>query len=142
MESQSWWRSGWWSSSWWDRDTRWQHEDEDARAPDPPRAAQAAWAAPEPAPKPAVAVWTWSEHSTSSEDVPVQRRVESAFNLSFWAKEGAFDWSWLGLDPVNERLTDELLVSMEWQCYRESEQQLVQTFLDIPWPCAASHADV
>ena len=65
-------------------------------------------------------------------------RVESAFNLSFWEKEDAFDWSWLGLDLVNERSAEDLLVSLEWQCYRESEQQLVQTFLDISWPCAAA----
>ena len=52
-------------------------------------------------------------------------RMESAFNLSFWAKEGAFDWSWLGLNLENERKADELLVSLEWQCYRESEQQMV-----------------
>ena len=65
-------------------------------------------------------------------------RIECAFNLSFWEKEGAFDWSWLGLDLVNERSAEDLLVSLEWQCYRESEQQLVQTFLDIPWPCAAA----
>ena len=45
-------------------------------------------------------------------------RIECAFNLSFWEKEGAFDWSWLGLDLVNEKL--------------------VQTFLDIPWLCAAA----
>ena len=53
--------------------------------------------------------------STKSES-DLGDRMESAFNLSFWAKEGAFDWSWLGLDLVNERLMDELLVSMEWQC--------------------------
>ena len=29
-------------------------------------------------------------------------------------------------------------MSLEWQCYRESERQLVQTFLDLPWPCAAA----
>ena len=25
-------------------------------------------------------------------------RIESLFNISFWAKEGAIDWSWLGLE--------------------------------------------
>ena len=39
---------------------------------------------------------------------------------------------------MNERSAEDLLVSLEWQCYRESEQQLVHTFLDIPWPCAAA----
>ena len=75
--------------------------------------------------------------STKSES-DLGDRMESAFNLSFCAKEGAFDWSWLGLDLASERSADELLVSMEWQCDKESEQQLVQAFLDIPWPCAAA----
>ena len=39
---------------------------------------------------------------------------------------------------MNERSAEDLLVSLEWQCYKESEQQLVHTFLDIPWPCAAA----
>ena len=31
-------------------------------------------------------------------------RVESLFNISFWTKEGAVDWSWLGLEtPGKER---------------------------------------
>ena len=27
-------------------------------------------------------------------------RIESVFNISFWAKEGAIDWSWLGFDSL------------------------------------------
>ena len=76
--------------------------------------------------------------ASSKKDSDLGDRMESAFNLSFWEKEGAFDWSWLGLDLVNERMTDELLVSLEWSCYRESEAQLIQTFLSISWPCAAA----
>ena len=62
--------------------------------------------------------------------------TESSLNLSFWAKEGAFDWSWLGLNLVNERKADELVVSLEWQCYREAEQQMIKIFLDMPWTCS------
>ena len=77
--------------------------------------------------------------ASSKSESDLGDRMESAFNLSFWEKEGAFDWSWLGLDLVIERLAEDLLVSfVKWQCYKESEQQLVQTFLDIPWPCAAA----
>ena len=76
--------------------------------------------------------------ASTKKDSDLGDRMESAFNLSFWEKEGAFDWSWLGLDLVNERMTEELLVSLEWSCYRESESNLVQTFLDISWPCAAA----
>ena len=76
--------------------------------------------------------------ASSKSESDLGDRMESAFNLSFWEKEGAFDWSWLGLDLVSERLAEDLLVSLEWQCYKESEQQLVHTFLDIPWPCAAA----
>ena len=76
--------------------------------------------------------------ASSKKDSDLGDRMESAFNLSFWEKEGAFDWSWLGLDLVNERMTDELLVSLEWSCYRESEAHLIQTFLSISWPCAAA----
>ena len=75
---------------------------------------------------------------SSKKESDLGDRMESAFNLSFWEKEGAFDWSWLGLDLVNERMTEELLVSLEWSCYRESEIQLIQTFLDTSWPCAAA----
>ena len=66
--------------------------------------------------------------ASSKKDSDLGDRMESAFNLSFWEKEGAFDWSWLGLDLVNERMTDELLASLEWSCYRESEAQMIQTF--------------
>ena len=76
--------------------------------------------------------------ASSKKESDLGDRMESAFNLSFWEKEGAFDWSWLGLDLVNERMTEELLVSLEWSCYKESETQLIQTFLDISWPCAAA----
>ena len=77
--------------------------------------------------------------ASSKKESDLGDRMESAFNLGFWEKEGAFDWSWLGLDLVNERMTEELLVSLEWSCYhRESEAQLIQTFLDISWPCAAA----
>ena len=76
--------------------------------------------------------------ASSKSESDLGDRMESAFNLSFWEKEGAFNWSWLGLDLVNERSAEDLLVSLEWQCYRESEQQLVHTFLDVPWPCAAA----
>ena len=81
--------------------------------------------------------------ASSKSESDLGDRMESAFNLSFWEKEGAFDWSWLGLDLVNERSAEDLLVSLEWQCYRESEQQLVHTFLDIPWPwCSSSFASI
>ena len=76
--------------------------------------------------------------ASSKKDSDLGDRMESAFNLSFWEKEGAFDWSWLGLDLVNERRTDELLASLEWSCYRESEALMIQTFLSISWPCAAA----
>ena len=76
--------------------------------------------------------------ASSKKDSDLGDRMESAFNLSFWEKEGAFDWSWLGLDLVNERMTDELLASLEWSCYRESEELMIQTFLSISWPCAAA----
>ena len=76
--------------------------------------------------------------ASSKSESDLGDRVESVFNLSFWAKEGAFDWSWLGLDLVNERKADELVISLEWQCYRESEQQMIKAILDLPWPCAAA----
>ena len=56
--------------------------------------------------------------ASTKNDSDLGDRIESVFNLSFW--EGAFDWSWLGLNLANERKADELVVSLEWQCYRES----------------------
>ena len=59
-------------------------------------------------------------------------RIESLFNISFWAKEGAIDWNWLGLEtPGKERTTDSLAVAMEI-----AERNLVNCLLDSPWPCA------
>ena len=44
-------------------------------------------------------------------------RVEALFNISFWVKEWAIDWSWLGLDtPGREREADSLAVAIEWKC--------------------------
>ena len=38
-------------------------------------------------------------------------RIESLPNISFWAKEGAIDWNWLGLEtPGKERTADSLAV--------------------------------
>ena len=66
-------------------------------------------------------------------------RVESLFNISFWTKEGAVDWSWLGLDtPGKEREADSLVVAMEWKCFKIAERDLVDSFLDSPWSCAMS----
>ena len=39
---------------------------------------------------------------------------------SFWAKEGALDWSWMRLNLVNERKADELVVSLEMQSHNQS----------------------
>ena len=66
-------------------------------------------------------------------------RIESLFNISFWAKEGAIDWSWLGLDtPGKERTADSLAVAMEWKCFKIAERALVDFFVDSAWPCAMS----
>ena len=66
-------------------------------------------------------------------------RIESLFNISFWAKEGAIDWSWLGLDsPGKERTADSLAVAMEWKCFKIAEKALVDYFADSAWPCAMS----
>ena len=66
-------------------------------------------------------------------------RIESLFNISFWTKEGAIDWSWLGLDtPGKERTADSLVVATEWKCYKIAERALVDFFVDSPWPCAMS----
>ena len=64
-------------------------------------------------------------------------RVESLFNISFWAKEGAIDWNWLGLETLGkERTADSLAVAMEWMCFKISERDTVNCLLDSPWPCA------
>ena len=66
-------------------------------------------------------------------------RIESLFNISFWAKEGAIDWSWLGLDtPGKERTADSLAVAMEWKCFKIAERALVDFFVNS----AASTPDV
>ena len=66
-------------------------------------------------------------------------RVESLFNISFWTKEGAIDWNWLGLDtPGKEREADSLAVAMEWKCYKIAERALVDFFVDSPWVCSMS----
>ena len=50
-------------------------------------------------------------------------RIESLFNISFWAKERDIDWKWIGLDtPGKERTADEL----------------ISCLLDSPWPCATA----
>ena len=41
-------------------------------------------------------------------------RVESIFNISFWAKEQAIGWERLGLPLAKERQTDELLVAKKF----------------------------
>ena len=52
-------------------------------------------------------------------------RIESLFNISFWAKEGAIDWRWLGLDsPGKERTADSLAMAMEWMCFKISRDGL------------------
>ena len=64
-------------------------------------------------------------------------RVESLFNISFWTKEGAVDWSWLGLEtPGKEREADSLVVAMEWKCFKKAERALVDFFVDSSWSCA------
>ena len=64
-------------------------------------------------------------------------RIESLLNISFWAKEGAIDWKWLGFEtPLKERNADALTVSVEWHCYKVSEKDLINCLLDSPWPCA------
>ena len=61
-------------------------------------------------------------------------RIESLFNISFWVKERAIDWSWLGLDtPGKEREADSLAVAIEWQCFKISERALIDFFMDVPW---------
>ena len=61
-------------------------------------------------------------------------RIESLFNISFWVKERAIDWSWLGLDtPGKERDADSLAVAIEWQCFKISERALIDFFMDAPW---------
>ena len=64
-------------------------------------------------------------------------RVESLFNISFWVKERAIDWSWLGLEtPGKEREADSLAVAIEWQCFKISERALIDFFMDAPWSAA------
>ena len=64
-------------------------------------------------------------------------RIESLFNISFWVKERAIDWSWLGLDtPGKEREADSLAVAIEWQCFKISERALIDFFMDVPWSAA------
>ena len=61
-------------------------------------------------------------------------RIESLFNISFWVKERAIDWSWLGLEtPGKEREADALAVAIEWQCFKISERALIDFFMDVPW---------
>ena len=53
-------------------------------------------------------------------------RVEALFNISFWVKERAIDWSWLGFDsPGKEREADSLAVAVEWRCFKISERELI-----------------
>ena len=66
-------------------------------------------------------------------------RVEALFNISFWVKERAIDWSWLGFDsPGKEREADSLAVAIEWRCFKISEKDLIDFFMDAPWACAMS----
>ena len=66
-------------------------------------------------------------------------RVEALFNISFWVKERAIDWSWLGFDsPGREREADSLAVAIEWMCFKISERDLIDFFVDSPWVCAMS----
>ena len=66
-------------------------------------------------------------------------RVEALFNISFWVKERAIDWNWLGLDsPGKEREADSLAVAIEWRCFKISEKDLIDFFMDAPWVCAMS----
>ena len=66
-------------------------------------------------------------------------RVEALFNISFWVKERAIDWDWLGLDsPGKEREADSLAVAVEWRCFKISEKDLIDSFMDAPWVCAMS----
>ena len=39
-------------------------------------------------------------------------RIESIFNISFWVKEQAIGWDWLGLEPDMEREADELVTAL------------------------------
>ena len=64
-------------------------------------------------------------------------RVEALFNISFWVKERAIDWSWLGFEtPGKEREADSLTVAIEWQCFKISERALIDFFMDAPWSAA------
>ena len=66
-------------------------------------------------------------------------RVEALFNISFWVKERAIDWNWLGLDnPGREREADSLAVAIEWKCFKIAERELIDFFVDSPWSCAMS----
>ena len=74
--------------------------------------------------------------AVSSDESNLGDRVEAVFNISFWAKEQAIDWQWLGLISEKERLTDELVAAMEMECFKLSERDLLMSILDCPWPCA------
>ena len=78
MADRSWWTGWWWQSTWWNTSDRWQppdDEEQDAHA----HAAQAAW---DHAPEPAQAEWNWEdEESSTSSDVPMQRREQWANSL-------------------------------------------------------------
>ena len=84
--------------------------------------------------------------ASSRKESDLGDRMESAFNLSFWEKEGAFDWSWLGLDLVNERMTEELLVSLEWSLLSRVRDTVGSDFLGhfmaLCGSCIAPFADV
>ena len=72
-----------------------------------------------------------------SSDSDMGDRMESVFNISFWAKEGAIDWKRLGLDTSKkERTADALTLAFEWECFRVSERDLIDCLLDSPWPCS------
>ena len=60
-----------------------------------------------------------------SSDSDMGNRMESVFNISFWAKEGAVDWKWLGL-------ANSLTLAFEWECFRVSERDLIDCLLDSP----------
>ena len=63
--------------------------------------------------------------------------MEALFNISFWVKERAIDWSWLGFEtPGKEREADSLTVAIEWQCFKISERALIDFFMDAPWSAA------
>ena len=78
-----------------------------------------------------------SAGAKESSDSDKGDRIESIFNISFWAKEGAIDWKWLGFDTSEkEHSADALALALERECFRVSERDVIDCLLDSPRPCA------